>query len=144
MNRPFAVLAIAVLAVGAGCSDDESGSLSENDFVAHANAICAAGNAEMDELGAGTFGSATPPTDEQLLELVEGVLANVSRQIDAIDALEPPADLADSVDDWLRSARSSVEAASEQGTGFFDFEGDNPAFAETYRLGNALGMTECS
>jgi hypothetical protein len=149
MNRRLAALAITALALGAGCSDetdtaDAEAAPTEEEFVAQANAICAAGNAEIEALAAETFGSTTPPTDEQLLEVLDEVLANVSSQIDAIDALEPPADLAATVDEWLRAGRSGVEAARTQGTSFFDAAGENPISAEANRLGSTLGVTECT
>jgi hypothetical protein len=125
-------------------AEDGSAVLAEEAFVAEANAICAAGNAEIEALAAATFGSGTPPTDEQLLDVLEQVLANVDAQIDAIDALAPPAELAATVDEWLTAGRSGLEAARSQGTAFFDPAGDNPISAEANRLATGLGVTECA
>ncbi|MDP1795464.1 MAG: hypothetical protein Q8K63_15100 [Acidimicrobiales bacterium] len=124
--------------------EDGSAVLSEEAFVAEANAICAAGNTEIEALAAETFGSGTPPTDEQLLDLLDQVLANVNAQIEAIDALTPPAELATTVDEWLSAGRSGLEAARAQGTAFFDPTGENPVSAEANRLATALGVTECA
>lgn len=125
-------------------ADDTSAVLSEEAFVAEANAICAAGNAEIEALAAETFGSGTPPTDEQLLDVLDQVLANVNGQIDAIDALEPPAELAATVDEWLSAGRSGLEAARVQGTAFFDPTAENSISAEANRLATTLGATECA
>lgn len=161
MSRRLAPLMIAALMIGAGCSDDtdstsaestsvitpDTGSpaaLSEEAFVAQTNAICAAGNAEIEALAAETFGSGTPPTDEQLLDVLDQVLANVNSQIEAIDALTPPAELVTTVDEWLSAGRSGVEAARAQGTAFFDPSGENPISAEANRLATTLGVTECA
>ncbi len=145
MNRRLATLLIALLTIGAGCSVERgSEALTEEEFVAQANAICAAGNAQIESIAGETFGSATQPTDEQLLEVLDEVLTNVSAQIDGIDALEPPFDLAATVDEWLSAGRSGLEAARAQGTGFFDPAGENPISAEANRLGSALGVTECA
>lgn len=150
MNCRLAELAIMALALGAGCSDDTADAkrgsdvLTQAEFVGQANAICAAGNAEIEALAAETFGYTTPPPDEQLLEVLDEVLANVSSQIDAIDALEPPTDLAPTVDEWLGAGRSGVKAARAQGTAFFDPAGENPISAEANRLGNTLGLTDCA
>lgn len=160
MSRRLAPLLAVALVIGTGCSDDTNSTnpvsasvttpatdiavLSEVAFVAEANAICAAGNAEIETLAAETFGSGTPPTDEQLLDLLDQVLANVNAQIEAIDALTPPAELAITVDEWLSAGRSGLEAARAQGTAFFDPAGENPISAEANRLATALGVTECA
>jgi hypothetical protein len=161
MSRRLAPLVIAALMIGAGCSDatdttgaastsvtpraeDSPAVLTEEAFVAQANTICAAGNAEIEALAAETFGSGTPPTDERLLEVLDQVLANVSAQIEAIDALAPPAELAATVDEWLSAGRSGVEAARSQGTAFFDPTGENPISAEANRLATEIGVTECA
>jgi hypothetical protein len=125
-------------------ADGTSAELSEEAFVEQANAICAAGNVEIEALAAETFGSGTPPTDEQLLDLLDQVLANVNAQIEAIDALAPPVELATAVDEWLSAGRSGLEAARAQGTAFFDPTGENPVSAEANRLATGLGVTECA
>jgi hypothetical protein len=154
--RPVTVATIAVVVASlalAACGDDDDAAsvagdtrvaLTEAAFVAEANAICAAGNAEIEALAAETFGSGTPPTDEQLLAVLDQVLANVNAQIDAIDALTPPAELAGTVDEWLSAGRSGLEAARAQGTAFFDPTGENPVSAEANRLATGLGVTECA
>jgi hypothetical protein len=145
MNRRGAALLIAALVIGAGCSDDaSSAALTDEELVAQANAICAAGNAEIEALAAGTFGAGSPPTEEQLLDVLDQVLANVHAQIDAIDALDPPDELVATVDEWLDAGRSGLEAARAQGTSFFDPAGENPIFAEANRLATTLGVTECA
>ncbi|MCU0310952.1 MAG: hypothetical protein MUE36_08415 [Acidimicrobiales bacterium] len=156
MIRRLAPLMIASLMMAAGCSDDTSNTsvtppvadspaaLTEEAFVAQANAICATGNAEIDALAAEAFGSGTPPTDEQLLDVLDQVLANVNAQIEAIDALEPPPELAATVDEWLSAGRSGLEAARAQGIAFFDPAGENPISAEANRLATGLGVTECA
>lgn len=124
--------------------EDGSAGVSEEAFVAEVNAICAAGNAEIEALAAETFGSGTPPTDEQLLDVLDQVLANVNAQIEAIDALTPPAELATTVDEWLSAGRSGLDAARAEGTAFFDPTGENPISAEANRLATTLGVTECA
>ena len=55
MNRRLAALAITALALSAGCADDTDtvdAALTEEELVAQANAICAAGNAEIEALAA--------------------------------------------------------------------------------------------
>ena len=161
MSRRLAPLLFVALVIGAGCSDDTDSTsavstsvttpatdspaaLTEEAFVAEANAICAEGNAEIEALAAETFGSGTPPTDEQLLDVLDQVLANVNTQIEAIDALAPPAEVAATVDEWLSAGRSGLDAARAQGTAFFDPTGENPISAEANRLATALGATECA
>jgi hypothetical protein len=144
MSRRVASLMIAALMIGTGCSDTTDDNEDPEAFVAQANAICAAGNAEIEALAAATFGSGTPPTEEQLLDVLDQVLTNVRAQIDAIDALAPPAALAAAVDEWLIAGRSGVDAARNQGTAFFDPAGDNPVFAEANLLATAIGVTECA
>lgn len=124
--------------------EDGSAGVSEEAFVAEANAICAAGNAEIEALAAETFSSGASPTDEQLLDLLDQVLANVNAQIEAIDALTPPAELATTVEEWLSAGRSGLDAARTQGTAFFDPTGENPISDEANRLATSLGVAECA
>jgi hypothetical protein len=149
MKKPVWMLAL-VLACGlvaAGCgSDDDSGdsgdtageALTQEEFVTQGNAICAAGNKEID---AGASGLGDQPTEEQLNAFVGDTLVpSVTGQIDDIRALEPPEDISAQVTTFLDDAETALgelEADPSLLT-----SGD--PFADVNTQATAIGLTECA
>jgi hypothetical protein len=130
-----------VVAMGvAGCGGDPSGPLDAGQFRKQADAICKDGNAAIDEL-AKDFAEGGP-TRAQLEAAAPKVPGLMDRELDRLEALEPPADLADDVAAMLAEFRSVVQSMREQGTAFFD-RTDEP-FAAAYRKAKDLGLDECA
>jgi hypothetical protein len=139
-----AALALVALIAGCGSSDDSSSSLTKAEFVKKGNAICAAGNKEIED-GFEAFAEEhdlsgkQPPSEAESKEVAETVLIPaVSKQVEQIRALGPPDDEAEEVVD---SAEESLEKAEEDPVGFI--EGDGAGFAATNKKARAYGLTVC-
>jgi hypothetical protein len=142
MHRIVAMLAGIALAMPvSACGDDGgAGSLSAGEFRDQAQAICKDGNAAIDEV-AKDFG-ADGPTRDQLEEAAPKVPRLIDDELDRLDALVPPEDLAEDVEAMLASFRAVVRSMEEQGPAFF--ERDDDPFGEAYAKAEALGLEECA
>ena len=136
---------MVALIAGCGGSDDSSSSLTKAEFVKKGNAICAAGNKEI-EAGFEAFGKEhhlsenKPPSEAESKEVAETILIPaVSKQVEQIRALGPPDDEAEEVVD---SAEESLEEAEDDPVGFVEGKG-GASFAETNKKARAYGLTVC-
>ncbi|MBM3667300.1 MAG: hypothetical protein FJW90_07445 [Actinobacteria bacterium] len=123
MNRstrlPLMLLMLLVSAalLAAGCGEDGDGGgegggeeLSKEEFVAQADEICAEGDAKIDEGGKAFAGT----TGGKVEELVGTVVAPGYRdQIAQLRELEPPADEADEVEEWLDTFEQGVDELAD-------------------------------
>ncbi len=148
-RRHLAALAVISLALGGvaacGGDDDDSEALSLDDFVSQADAICAEMETELDAAGEEAFGSATElPSEEELTAFVDDeVIPRVQSQIDAISALEPPAEIADDVDDLIETAESELEALKDNDDLTTLFSNNEDPFTESNAKSGELGLTDC-
>lgn len=128
------------------CGDDGPDRLSKAEFLKQGNAVCAASNERINaafEKAAG--GSDAPPT-EAIVPILDELTDEVRGQIDGVDALEPPEELADRVDDLIEAANVAYDQMEA------DIEADPVAFAEDesdpFAKANAInaeiGLTECA
>jgi hypothetical protein len=138
-------LALAALFAGCGGSDDTSSSLSKAEFVKKGNAICTAGNKEIEE-GFEAFAkehdlsSKQPPSKAESKEAAETILLPaIKKQVEKIRALGPPDDEADEV---LDSAEESIEKGEEDPVALIEEEAV-PMFAATNKKARAYGLTVC-
>lgn len=155
-----ALLVCAAFTVAvAGCGgDDESSTtaieesgatgaggvaLTEDQFLAQGNAICAAGNKELDQAANDTF-SGGQPTQAQIEQYAKEVLVpSVQGQIGAIGALTPPEDLADQVDSFLSEAQDALDEVEADPSLLAASENDGP-FAGVNATATEIGLTECA
>lgn len=114
------------------------------DYLAEVNAICTAGNQQLDALFAEGFADGAEPTEEQLVEVLDQLVDLIVGQLDDIEALEPPADLAPDVEAWVTDARATADDVRASGPAFFDQQanGENP-FAEVNATAVELGFDAC-
>jgi hypothetical protein len=140
-----------VLLVGAcalaGCGDDDD-ALSEEEFLQQGNAICAAGNDRLDAaFGELDLEEGEEPTAEQMGALVSDVFVpDVQSQIDDVRALEPPDELADTVEQFLDDAQTALDELEQQAADDPSalFSGDEDPFAEVNAQADDIGLTECA
>lgn len=140
-------LAAAVVAIGvAGCGGDDSSTsststaaaLTQEEFVAQGNEICAAGNKELDAAGNDVFsGNASQAEVEQFA--TDALVPNIQGQIDDIRALQPPADQADQVTAFLDQAQSILDGVEADPS---SIQGD--PFAPVNKMATALGLDQCA
>jgi hypothetical protein len=151
MKRNWMILLAGLLATGliaAGCGgdddDDDGGdggeALSKEEFVAEANQVCQAGNAELDAAGNEAFGEGEPTPQEQEEFVTETAVPNIQGQIDDIRALGIPEGDEDEVNGFLDEAEAVIDEAEADPQTFF--QGD--PFAEVNDDLTAYGLTTCA
>jgi ABC-type Fe3+-hydroxamate transport system substrate-binding protein len=146
-------VAIAVIAAGCGSSssDDSSSSstasLTKQQFIAQADAICKKGNTEINE-GFESFAKENnvpqnqEPSKEQGKEIVETVLVpSLQEQSEGIRALGAPSGDEDEVSAMLDSLDESIEKAEDDPEALFDSKSD--PFAKTNELASDYGLKVC-
>ena len=151
--RPLTMLgvgAVTALLVAACGSDSEQ--LSEEEFLAAANEICAVGNEEI----AALFDEVEErrgledATEEELQQIIEeeapavrdAFVTNVRGQIADVRDLNGPSDLEDELDPLLDEISEEFDAVAELSAEEFIFGEDEPSEA-TVQM-QALGLTTCA
>lgn len=147
------VVAIALVAAGCGSSSDTTGSTSEatltkSEFLKKGNAICAAGNKEIEE-GFEEFteeegiNDKAPPSKAQSQKASETILLpTINKQIEGLRELGTPEGDEGEVDELLTSAEEAVEKGEEDPVALIEEEGSNP-FAEVNKAAREYGLTVC-
>jgi len=136
----------ALLLLGAGCGD-EGDELSEEEFLAQGNEICAQGNEELDA----AFEEAFPdddaePTPQQVAALfLDELIPNVQAQIDDLEGLEGPDSLEEDLDAVLEDAEAALDDLEQQANDDPEslFTGGDP-FADINPRLEELGLTTCA
>jgi hypothetical protein len=146
------LVAVALFVAGCGSSDDDatdSASLTKAEFVKQGNAICAAGNKEIDaefEKFAEENGLSEnkPPSDAQVEEAAEEfVIPSISNQVDEVAALGAPEGEEEAFETFIENAEAEVERI-EDDPSLFASEGDEPeVFEDVNKEARALGLTVC-
>jgi hypothetical protein len=106
MAQRIVVLAVAALFV-AGCGG--SSRLSRSEFVQRANAVCTKYEQKVTRAMAGI----NPGDQTQLAGAIDKALPVIREGNDELRALEPPEDLQQRFDRWLRIADDEVAAATQ-------------------------------
>ena len=146
-----AVLLAAVFA-GCGGSDDDSGALSKEDLIAQADEICADSIGESQTREA-DFTAAIEAND---LEAAADVVAEngeqISEGIDEFEALEPPEEDQETIDEFLALSREQVELSAElaeairadDGAAVEEISAEGDAIeAESDALADEYGFVDC-
>ena len=142
----LAVCALSAFGLAACGGDDETVTtdstqgtpLSESDFTSQANAICAAGNQEVDSAIADLGQS--PSKDEITAFASDTLVPSIQGQINDIAALGAPEGQTEQVDTFLEDAQDTLddlEANPEKAE-------DDQLFADVNKQADALGLTECA
>ncbi len=144
MKRRTLLLALLALAglMFAACGGEDT--LTEEEFLEEANAICSAGNERLQTGAEETFGEVPEgeqPSEEQLAEYLDIFTSEIEGQLDDIEALSPPDDLAEDVDNLIESAREVVEDARDAGPEILLSQED--PFADVNTLAEDIGLSEC-
>lgn len=116
--------------------DGSTSSLSAEEFVTEANAICSAGNQQIEAFFADVDPATGPSADQQ-----QQLLDNVTQQVDDIEALGVPSDLDATVGQFVTEARTTIEQSRTTSPEEF-FAAGNP-FADLNTTAIAAGLTTC-
>jgi hypothetical protein len=149
------VVAIALVAAGCGSSSDTTGSteasessLTKAEFVKKGNAICAAGNKEIEEQFADfakeeDLNEKAPPTKAQSKNAAEKVLIpTISGELEGLRNLGTPEGDEGEVDAILTAAEEGLEKGEEDPVALIEEEGGDP-FAKADELANEYGLSVC-
>jgi hypothetical protein len=140
------LLVVPLVACGGDDDDDDGGqALSKADFIEQADAICAAGDAELDEATEEAFAEGQPDADTLEAYIDDVVAPNLRDQFADIRALGVPDEIDGGVDSLLDAAEdrlAELEAMSGDEVLELFSAGEDP-FAEVNAQADALGFTEC-
>ena len=106
MRGLFGTWLVVVAAFGAGACGDEEDRLSQAEFEEEGNAICAEGNAQIEELFV-ELPQDRAPTVEEVEEFFPAFIDNIRGQIDGVADLNPPEEIQDEVDAFIEEAPRS-------------------------------------
>ena len=143
LKRMLALGAAGAIAVGfAACGSDDDGddtsatdsttatTISEDDFVAQANQICADGNKELNG----------GPQDGDIEAFVNDTfIPNIQGQIDAIRALGAPEGQEEQITEFLDDAEDDLDELKDDPTSLSE-----ESFKEVNQEAAALGLDECA
>jgi hypothetical protein len=154
---PVALLAaLGALAV-AGCGGDDettdttavagaSGvggiALTQEEWAEQADTICATADKEIDAVGEELFGGQQPSQDQIDEFVTDALVPSVQGQLDAIQALTPPEEIADDVTAFLDDANAALDEIRDDPSLAASEGGDSP-FADVNQQAKDLGLEEC-
>ena len=136
--------AVALALVAAGCGGDGKKAPSKAEFLRKGNAICAAGNREIDAGAKKMFGTGNNkrPSASQIKEFATDVaLPSVERQVAQLKKLTPPKGDEDKVKEILDAADQGL-AKAKQDPSSLAAESGGP-FERANQLANAYGLRVC-
>jgi ABC-type taurine transport system substrate-binding protein len=137
-------VAIGGFAAGCGSSNDNStstSSLSKAEWIAKADAICKAGNQEINAAAHQTFSKGAKPTQQQVQQFFQGtVIPKTQDQVSRIKALGLPSEQASQANAVLSSAQSTLDRVKADPS---LLAGKGDPFAQTNQLGKAYGLKVC-
>ena len=139
-------LLAAVSLAAAGCGDDEGDALSKEEFTSQANAICKKYEAESKTLG-------EPESIEEIPEFADKALALFDEQLGEMRELEPPEELKEDYDAFLKTGdeskkfvedlKSAAESGDEQQIQQIGEQADEREKSSD-ALATKIGLTECA
>ena len=142
------LLAVALVVAGCGSSSDTTASLTKAEFVKQGNAICAAGNKEINAefekfFKEGEFGKKKQPTQAQFEEGAEEIVVpSIRKQIDGLSELSAPEGEEQQFEALLENAEGQLEKGEEDPS--LLTEESNHLFASVNKEAKALGLTSCA
>jgi hypothetical protein len=139
-------LGMAIALVAAGCgggSDDSDNALSKSEFLAKGNAICDAGNKEIQTAFEDAIGKGQP-TQEQLDAVVTASLVpSIQGQVDDIRDLGAPEGDDGQIGKILDEAELAVQDVKENPS-LATQEGGQSPFADVNQQLKEYGLTTCA
>jgi hypothetical protein len=144
----LAIGAVALLAAGCGGDDEEAADttvgmpLSKADFIAQADAICADGEAAINQAAAEEFGTAQPSPEEGAAFVDDVVIPTLEDEANQIDELGPPNGDVEDVEEIVAGLRGAIEEVEDNPEGVLDGSAES-AFADVNELAGDYGLKEC-
>jgi hypothetical protein len=155
LNRLIALLAAigAIALIAAGCGSDSSTTdstetLTKAEFLKQGNAICAAGNKEINTefekfFEENEFSNKNKPTQADFQEGAEEiVIPSIRKQIDELEELEAPEGEEEKYETLFENAEAQLEKGEEDPSLLTDE--NNDLFAGVNKEAKALGLGSCA
>ena len=143
------VLAAVLAAVFAACGDDGS-ALSAEEFRRQGNAICKAGDAELEEAGKDLLGGdgTTLPSPKALADFfAEKAIPIARKKLDQLEQLDPPTGARKAHEEMIAAGREATDEVADglqkDPEAFLAETGPDP-FDEFNELATDLGLDECA
>jgi hypothetical protein len=137
-------LAFLVLLLGAACGDDR---LSAEEFAEKANAACVAGDRELETAGQELAKAGQPDTQQIADFFLQKAVPIARRKLDQIEALNPPSDQEDEVNDMLAAGREAIDEVAdgleEDPEAYLTAQGPDP-FTDFDEAARELGLSRCA
>lgn len=147
-KRMFALGAVTAVALGfVACGGDDDGetsattaaAISEDEFVAQGNQICADGTEELDAAQEDAFSGGQPDAADLEAYVTDTFIPNIQGQIDALRALGAPEGQEDEVNQFLDDAQESLDALEDDPSSLGE-----DTFADVNEQAVELGIGECA
>lgn len=140
-NRALALASVLlVAALVAGCGGSSKPKVTKADFVAKANAVCAAGNARLEKA---PHPNTEHPSPAQIAAFVNAAFVpNIQYQINSIRALAPPTGEEAKVTHMLDVAQEGLDKVKANPQSLAT-PGEHP-FGEFASLAHSYGLTQCA
>jgi hypothetical protein len=138
------VIALALGGIAVGCGDDNNDSgdeaLTKQEFLAKGNAICAAGNKEIETAFQTAIGNAKPTQDQLNTVVTDSLVPSIQGQIDDIRDLPAPDE--DQIGPILDEAELALQDVKENPSLATQGGGQDP-FADVNKKLTEYGLTAC-
>ena len=146
----LAVAGIVLCAAGlAGCGDDEP-ALSAEEFRRRGNAICLAGDAELEQAGEALFGDdvgALPEPQAIATFFTDKAIPIARKKLDQLEQLDPPERDRETLEEMIAAGREATEhveeGLEEDPEQFLNETGPDP-FDDFDELARDLGLDDCA
>ncbi len=158
--KSFLVLALVAALLAAGCGDEassnggdsgeitvETSTLSKQEFIKSADAICTKATQEVQSIGEKYARErSTAPNEAELKSQVSdfiltGLVPTFEEQIDELSALGAPSGDEQQIKAMLKAQQKGLEDAKKDPTVFF--RAPNKSLAKAAELGEAYGFAQC-
>lgn len=131
---------LALVVAGCGDDDDDATSLTKDGFIAEADAICAAGDEEINAAGE-QLGQT--PQGQELIDFAEDVvIPSIQTQHDEIAALPVPEGEEEEVDELLTALQQAIDDLEQDPAQIAEGNAAE-SFQEVNQLAEDFGLTNC-
>ena len=143
----LSLLALAALAVGAGCGGDSSPPLSADEFAKQGNAICKANDAKLADEGKDILKDANTSPDQLAKFFLDHAVPNARAKLKGLGGLKPPTKDKAKVKKMLASGKSATDAVEQglkkQGAAYLQAKGPDQ-FKDFNSQAKDLKLTDCA
>jgi hypothetical protein len=163
----LAVLALGLVAAGCGGDDDETTSSTTSSttttgtsgasgasgaadvsperaaLIKEADAICKAGDDEIDAAAQELYGDQQPSQADQEKFIEDTVVPNIQDQLDQLAQLDPPEADAEEFQGIIDDAQAALDEIANDPAAYIESEGADSPFEDVNQRAQAFGLSSC-